>query len=108
MPRPAPTLSPERDELKGVEFAVEHINEGHPLIKEIAPKVSKGLLGKQVKVVSADCGAKPNNAVQAQQTFINDNKIVLMSGSTSIGGRSRAQPLRRAREDPLRHRHFRQ
>ncbi len=71
------------DELKGVELAVEHINEGHPLIKAIAPKVSKGLLGKQVKVVSADSGAKPNNAVQAQQTFINDNKVILMFGSTS-------------------------
>ena len=71
------------DELKGVELAVEHINDGHPLIKAIAPKVSKGLLGKQVKVVSADSGAKPNNAVQAQQTFINDNKVILMFGSTS-------------------------
>jgi branched-chain amino acid transport system substrate-binding protein len=71
------------DELKGVELAVEHINEGHSLIKAIAPKISKGLLGKEVKVVSADSGAKPNNAVQAQQTFINDDKIVLMFGSTS-------------------------
>jgi branched-chain amino acid transport system substrate-binding protein len=71
------------DELKGVELAVEHLNEGHPLIKAIAPKVSKGVLGKQVKVVSADSGAKPNNAVQEQQTFINDDKVVLMFGSTS-------------------------
>ena len=31
----------------------------------------------------ADFGAKPNQAVQEQQTFINDNKIVLMTGSTS-------------------------
>jgi ABC-type branched-subunit amino acid transport system substrate-binding protein len=71
------------DELKGVELAVEHINDGHPLIKAIAPKVSKGMLGKQVKVVSADSGAKPNNAVQEQQTFINDDKVILMFGSTS-------------------------
>jgi branched-chain amino acid transport system substrate-binding protein len=71
------------DELKGWELAVEHINEGNELIKKIAPKVSKGLLGKTVKLVSADSSAKPNNAVQVQQTFINDNKIVLMTGSTS-------------------------
>ena len=71
------------DELKGIELAVEHINDGHPLIKAIAPKVSKGMLGKQVKVVSADSGAKPNNAVQVQQTFINDDKVILMFGSTS-------------------------
>jgi branched-chain amino acid transport system substrate-binding protein len=71
------------DELKGWELAVEHLNEGNELIKKIAPKVSKGLLGKTVKLVSADSGAKPNNAVQIQQTFINDDKIVLMTGSTS-------------------------
>ena len=71
------------DELKGWELAVEHINEGNELIKKIAPKVTKGVLGKEVKLVSADSGAKPNNAVQIQQTFINDNKIVLMTGSTS-------------------------
>jgi len=71
------------DELKGWELAAEHINDGNELIKKIAPKVTKGLLGKQVKVVSADSGAKPNNAVQIEQTFINDDKVVLMTGSTS-------------------------
>ena len=71
------------DELKGMQLAVEHINEGNPLIKKIAPKVSKGVLGKKVNLVVADSGAKPNDAVQAQQRFINDNKIVLMTGSTS-------------------------
>jgi len=71
------------DELKGWQLAVEHINEGNPLIKKIAPKVSKGLLGKKVNLVVADSGAKPNDAVQAEQRFINDNKIVLMTGSTS-------------------------
>ncbi|HEY1747606.1 MAG TPA: substrate-binding protein [Xanthobacteraceae bacterium] len=71
------------DELKGWELAVEHLNEGNELIKKIAPKITKGLLGKTVKLVSADSAAKPNNAVQIQQTFINDDKIVLMTGSTS-------------------------
>src|SRR6202451_3685199 len=36
------------DELKGYQLAVEHINEGNELIKQIAPKVTKGLLGNQV------------------------------------------------------------
>ncbi len=71
------------DELKGWQLAVEHINEGNELIKKIAPKISKGVLGKTVNLVFADSGAKPNNAVQIQQTFINDHKIVLMTGSTS-------------------------
>jgi hypothetical protein len=35
------------DELKGWQLAVEHINNGDALLKKIAPKVSKGLLGKK-------------------------------------------------------------
>ena len=71
------------DELKGWELAVEHINNGDPLLKQIAPKVTKGLLGKKVSLLVADSAAKPNDAVQAEQTYINQNKIVLMTGSTS-------------------------
>jgi branched-chain amino acid transport system substrate-binding protein len=71
------------DELKGWQLAVDHINSGDPLMQQIAPKVAKGLLGKQVNLLVADSAAKPNDAVQAEQTFINQNKIVLMTGSTS-------------------------
>src|SRR5580692_11288138 len=71
------------DELKGMQLAVDHINNGNPLLQQIAPKVTKGLLGKQVNLLVADSAAKPNDAVQAEQTFINQNKIVLMTGSTS-------------------------
>ncbi len=71
------------DELKGMQLAVEHINAGDELIKKIAPKVTKGVLGKEVQLVVADSAAKPNDAVEAQQRFINENKIVAMTGSTS-------------------------
>ena len=71
------------DELKGWQLAVEHINNGDPLLKKIAPKVTKGLLGKKVNLLAADSAAKPNQAVQEIQTFINQNKIILMTGSTS-------------------------
>jgi len=71
------------DELKGWQLAVEHINNGDPLLQKIAPKVTKGLLGKQVNLLVADSGAKPNDAVQAEQKFITDNKVILMTGSTS-------------------------
>jgi branched-chain amino acid transport system substrate-binding protein len=71
------------DELKGWQLAVEHINNGDPLLQKIAPKVTKGLLGKKVNLLVADSAAKPNEAVQEIQTFINQNKIVLMTGSTS-------------------------
>jgi ABC-type branched-subunit amino acid transport system substrate-binding protein len=71
------------DELKGYELAVEHINSGHELIRKISPKTKKGVLGKEVKYGVADSAAKPNDAVQAQQRFISENKAVLMTGSTS-------------------------
>ena len=71
------------DELKGMQLAVEHINAGHPLIRKISPQTKKGVLGKELKLLYADSAAKPNQAVQAEQTFINQNKVVLMTGSTS-------------------------
>ncbi|MBN9007179.1 MAG: substrate-binding protein [Rhizobiales bacterium] len=71
------------DELKGMQLAVEHLNSGHDLMKKLSPKTKKGVLGKEVKLVVADSGAKPNEAVQAQQRFITENKVVLMTGSTS-------------------------
>src|SRR5579884_2107292 len=42
------------DELQGWQLAIEHINEGHELIKKIAPKVTKGILGKKVELLVAD------------------------------------------------------
>ncbi len=71
------------DELKGYELAVEHINNGDPLIKAISPKTTKGVLGKEVKYGVADSEAKPNTAVQEQSRFISENKAILMTGSTS-------------------------
>src|SRR5512140_2507699 len=71
------------DELKGWQLAVEHLNTGHPLMRQISPKTRKGVLGKEVKYGVADSAAKPNDAVQAQQRFITENKAMLMTGSTS-------------------------
>ena len=71
------------DELKGMMLAVEHLNSGDPVIRMISPKTKKGVLGKEVKYVVADSEAKPNTAVQEQSRFISENKIILMTGSTS-------------------------
>jgi branched-chain amino acid transport system substrate-binding protein len=71
------------DELKGWQLAVEHLNNGDELIKKISPKTTKGVLGKEVNLVIADSAANPNTAVQAEQRFITENKVVLMTGSTS-------------------------
>jgi len=82
-PRTGPYAVQGEDELKGWQLAVEHINNGDPLLKKIAPKVTKGILGKKLSLLVGDSAAKPNDAVQEEQTFINQNKIVLMTGSTS-------------------------
>ncbi len=71
------------DELKGYELAVEHLNTGNALIREISPKTKQGVLGKTVKFGVADSEAKPNTAVQAVSRFISQNKAVMFSGSTS-------------------------
>jgi len=71
------------DELKGYQLAVEHINEGNELLRKISPKTTKGVLGKEVKLGVADSAAKPNEAVQAQQRFITENKAVMITGGTS-------------------------
>ena len=71
------------DELKGYQLAIEHINSGHPLIKAISPKTTKGVLGKEVKYGVADDEAKPNSAVQNISRFITENKAVVMMGGTS-------------------------
>ena len=71
------------DELKGWQLAVEHINQGHPLMKVLSPKTNKGVLGKKLELVYADSAAKPNNAVQIAQRFISENKVMVMTGSTS-------------------------
>ena len=71
------------DELKGYQLAVEHINEGSELVKQISPKTKKGVLGKQLELGVADSAAKPNEAVQAQQRFISENKAVMITGGTS-------------------------
>lgn len=83
VPRTGPYAVQGEDELKGYELAIEHINSGHPLIKAISPKTTKGVLGKEVKFGVADDGAKPNNAVQNISRFISENKAVLMTGGTS-------------------------
>lgn len=83
VPRTGSYAAQGEDELKGMQLAVEHLNAGHELIRKISPKTKKGVLGKEVKLVVADSAAKPNNAVQAIQRFIAENKIVLMTGATS-------------------------
>ncbi|MGN6550448.1 MAG: substrate-binding protein [Pararhizobium sp.] len=83
VPRTGTYAAQGEDELKGLQLAVEHLNEGNDLIKKISPKTTKGVLGKEVKYGVADSAAKPNQAVQAQQRFISQNKAMVITGGTS-------------------------
>jgi branched-chain amino acid transport system substrate-binding protein len=83
VPRTGSYAAQGEDELKGWQLAVEHLNSGHDLMKQLSPKTTSGVLGKKVALQVADSAAKPNDAVQAEQKFIADNKVVLMTGSTS-------------------------
>ena len=83
LPRTGTYAVPGEDELKGVELALEHINNGDPLIRKIATGLTKGLLGKQVEHSVADSEAKPNTAVQNGTKFISDNKAILLCGCVS-------------------------
>jgi ABC-type branched-subunit amino acid transport system substrate-binding protein len=83
MPRTGTYAVQGEDELKGALLAIEHINAGHPLVKAISPKVTKGILGKEVKSGVADDEAKPNSGVQNISRFITENKAVVMMGGTS-------------------------
>jgi branched-chain amino acid transport system substrate-binding protein len=83
LPRTGSYQLPGGDELKGYELALDHINEGHALIRAMAPKVTKGLLGKKLIHGVADTEAKPNVGVQAASHFISANKAILFTGSCS-------------------------
>jgi ABC-type branched-subunit amino acid transport system substrate-binding protein len=83
MDRTGPYQLPGEDELKGFELALEHLNAGDPLMRAIAPKVTKGLLGKRVEHGVTDVESKPNVAVQAASQFISRNKAIMFAGSCS-------------------------
>src|SRR5690349_9973627 len=83
VPRTGTYAEQGEDELKGWQLAVEHLNSGHELMRKISPKTKKGVLGKTVKLLVADSAAKPNDAVQAEQRFITEDKIMLMTRSAS-------------------------
>src|SRR3954470_7421021 len=47
VPRTGTYAEQGEDELKGWQLAVEHINGGHDLIRQISPRTKKGVLGKE-------------------------------------------------------------
>ena len=90
------------DELKGMQLAVEHINDGHRADQEDRAQGHQGRARQAGRTWwSPTRGAKPNDAVQEQQRFINENKIIAMTGSTSSAVAVALNKFAAAREDPL-------
>ena len=90
VPRTGTYAVPGEDELKGYQLAIEHINSGNDLIRQMAPKVTKGLLGKEVVFGVADSEANPNVAVQNLSRFTSQNKAIGTHGFLFVrrsGGR---------------------
>ncbi|MGH7154343.1 MAG: substrate-binding protein [Acetobacteraceae bacterium] len=83
VPRTGTYAVPGEDEFKGYQLAIEHLNQGHDLIRAMAPKISKGLLGKEVIFGVADSEAKPNVSVQNLSRFVANNKAIMVTGSCS-------------------------
>jgi ABC-type branched-subunit amino acid transport system substrate-binding protein len=83
VPRTGTYAAQGEDLLKGYQLAIEHLNSGNELIRQMSPLTKKGVLGKEVKFGVADNEAKPNTAVQAQSRFISENKAVMITGSVS-------------------------
>ena len=83
VPRTGTYAVPGEDELKGYQLVIEHVNEGNDLIRRMAPKVGKGLLGKRLTYGVADSEAKPNVAVQNLSRFVATDKAILLTGSCS-------------------------
>lgn len=82
-PMTGPYSVPGQDELKGFELAIDQINNGSALIRKMAPKITKGLLGKKVIFGVSDSESKPNVAVQAWSSFVSNNKAMMLAGCCS-------------------------
>ena len=95
------------DELKGYQLAIEHINAGHPLIKQISPKTTKGVLGKEAEVRrrrlrrQAERRGAGAAALHHREQGDPDDRLDVERGG---GGAEQARP---AREGAVRRRHLR-
>ncbi len=71
------------DHLKGYQLAIEQLNNGGGIVSKLPHLSGKGVLGKKVIYKYADSQTQPNPAVQAQTTFINQDKAIMITGCLS-------------------------
>ena len=83
IPLTGPYSADGHDPLKGYELAIEQLNGGGGVVSKLPHLTGKGVLGKKVVYKYADTHTEPNPAVQAQTTFISQDKAIMITGSLS-------------------------
>ena len=84
MPLTGPYASSGRDMQKGLELAIEDLNQGSR-VTEAVPSLKKGrgVLGKRIESQVADSHTEPNAAVAAATRFIHDRNAIMLTGGIS-------------------------
>jgi branched-chain amino acid transport system substrate-binding protein len=83
IPLTGPYSADGNDLLKGYQLAIEQLNNGGGVVSKQPHLTGKGVLGKKIVSKYADTQTQPNPAVQAQTTFISQNKAIMITGSLS-------------------------
>jgi branched-chain amino acid transport system substrate-binding protein len=83
IPLTGPYSADGNDLLKGYELAIEQLNDGGGVVSKLPHLTGKGVLGKKIVYKYSDTQTHPNPAVQAQTTFITQNKAIMITGSLS-------------------------
>ena len=84
MPLTGPYSDSGKDMQRGLELAVEHLNQGSRVTEHIPTlSRSRGVLDKQLEFEIADSETKPDPAVQAATRFIRDRKAIMLTGGVS-------------------------
>ncbi|MGH7088352.1 MAG: substrate-binding protein, partial [Stellaceae bacterium] len=82
-PLTGPYSADGEDHLKGYQLAIEHLNGGGGLVGHIPTLSGKGVLGKKIVYKYSDTKTQPNPAVQAQTTYITQDKAIMITGCVS-------------------------
>jgi ABC-type branched-subunit amino acid transport system substrate-binding protein len=84
MPLTGPYSSSGKDMQLGFELAIEHLNNGSRITKQVPTlKKANGVLGKKIEFQVADSETKPDPAVQAATRYIRSNKAIMLTGGVS-------------------------
>lgn len=83
IPLTGPYSADGHDLLRGYQLAIEQLNHGGGIVGKLPHLTGKGVLGKKLVYKFADTQTQPNPAVQAQTTFITQDKAIMITGSLS-------------------------